>query len=56
MAKKDVKITFVVTPRLFQRLESYAEKMEKTKSEVLRDLIETLPEPELTSKKGKQDD
>jgi predicted DNA-binding protein len=30
----------MLTPRLFERLEDYAESIEKTKSEVLRDLIE----------------
>jgi predicted DNA-binding protein len=45
MAKKDIKVTFMLTPRLLERLESYAESVEKSKSEVLRDLIEDhLPE------------
>jgi predicted DNA-binding protein len=45
MAKKDIKVTFMLTPRLFERLESYAESTQKSKSEVLRDLIEDyLPE------------
>jgi len=45
MPKKDVKISFLITPRLNERLESYADSVEKTKSEVLRELIEDyLPE------------
>lgn len=46
MAKKDIKITFMLTPRLNERLEAYAESVEKSRSEVLRELIEDhIPEP-----------
>jgi len=45
MAKKDIKITFMLTPRLNERLETYADSVEKTKSEVLRELVEDyIPE------------
>lgn len=45
MAKKDIKISFLITPRLNERLETYADSVEKTKSEVLRDLVEDyIPE------------
>lgn len=52
MAKKEIKITFMLTPRLNERLEAYAESQEKSKSEVLRELIEDyVPEQPVSPKK-----
>jgi predicted DNA-binding protein len=54
MSKKDIKVTFMLTPRLFDRLEDYAKSIEKTKSEVLRDLIEDyIPEQSKPSSQRK---
>jgi predicted DNA-binding protein len=52
MAKKEIKITFMLTPRLNEKLEAYAESVEKSRSEVLRELIEDhIPEQSPTKTK-----
>lgn len=47
------KMTFRLSEEEFERLEAYSNKVKRTKTEILRELIRTLPEAESESKVDK---